>query len=394
MTGYREVTGYAREPIQQSMVSLPEDNNHLSFLHMELGVVLTVQLADATQNSSAMQSSVHRGWQHECTVQVVSNGRGGDYRLANVIIPPSNPSGLDNYEEDLPRPSTKTFSGDELDLSLQRTSPYDLDGDWCVVGFLNGNQDQPFIIKWWTNPNNKLDPQTSGEGSPDLQNRGKTLVQTNRSFRRINGVEILVTPKGDIYLDTNFAGTSPNFSEIVDGRYKRDPVDHGGNIKVALKPTGSLELDWNKPSNGVGIKDGQDQYLPQTNPKNGESPVTERENTYLLVDKDVLELDCATTRVNSDTFVVESETAAHIKSPEVLVGKDGGEVTVQGNRVELGDGSPTTIVLSFVNQEPFNQLLATALAAPSGTPTQNAAAIKAIQLFLAVLSTTIYTKAS
>lgn len=385
MTGYREVTGYAREPIQQSMVSLPEDNNHLSFLHMELGVVLTVQLADATQNRSAMQSSVHRGWQHECTVQIVSNGRGGDYRLANVIIPPDRPSGLDNYEENLPRPSTKTFSGGELDLSLQRTSPYDLDGDWCVVGFLNGDQDQPFIIKWWTNPNNKTDPQTCGEGSPNSQGRGTTLNQTNRYFKRTNGVEVVITPKGDIYVDTNFAGTTPIFSEIIDGRYKRDSVEHGGNVKVSVKPSATLELDWNKPVNSFGAKDVKDQFLPQTNPKNGESSITERENTYLKVDKDVLELDCKDALLQTDSF--------QLNSPDTVLGDSGGDMTIQGS-VALGDGNPSTIVLSFIQQDPFNQLLASALSAPSGSPAQNAAAIVAIQSFLAILSTTIYTKAS
>ena len=47
---FRDITGYAQEPIQQSMQSPPEDNTHLHYLHFELGIVLNVQLADSSNN--------------------------------------------------------------------------------------------------------------------------------------------------------------------------------------------------------------------------------------------------------------------------------------------------------------------------------------------------------
>lgn len=391
---YRDTTGYALEPIQQSMASLPEDNQHLGFLHMELGVIVSVHPADSSNNSSAMQSQVRRGWRHECTVQIVSSGRGGDYRLANVVIPPTRPSGMDNYEESLPRPSTKRVSGGELDLSMQRNDAYDLDGDWCVVGFLNGDQDQPFIVSWWPNPNNKLDPQTSGEGSPNSQGNGSTLNQKNRYFSRTNGVEVCVTPSGDVYFDTNFAGTSPDFSEEERGRYKRDIPDTGGSIKVALKPEASFEIDWNKPANGVGILDNATDYLVQENPKVDQANNTgERENTYLKVNNSVLELLCKAVEFKSDSYLVSADTEIKLKSPSVVIGKSGGTTEIRGN-TSIGDGDLRDILLYQTDIFGFQALQFAATNAPSGSTAQNAAAIKLIQEFLNEITIAIYSQAS
>lgn len=394
---YRDPTGYAGEPMQSSMLSPPEDNQDRQFLHFELGIVIAVYPADSVQNASAMQNQQRRGFRHECTVQIVSNGHGGDYRLANVVIPPTKPSGMDNYREVLPRPTTKTISGVELDLSMQRTSPYDLDGDWCVVGFLNGDLRQPFVAHWWPNPNNRADPQTVGEGSPNQQNQGSTLNQLHRYFERTNGVELVITSKGDIYLDTNLAGGVPDYSKaLVEGRVARETPTTGGNIRTVLKPGAAFEIDWNKPADGTGVLDIKDPQIPQTNPtpSSGSSgSSSERQNTYLKVTKNVLELKCASLRFNSDTFQINADTAFVVQSPDVSIGESEGTTVLQGT-VELGDGYLIPAVQSAVPTTSFKLLKEAAVQAVSGSAAQNAAAIKLIQTFLDQLSAAEYTKVS
>lgn len=394
---FRDPTGYAGEPMQSAMLSPSEDNQDRQFLHFELGIVIAVYLADAVQNASAMQNQQRRGFRHECTVQIVSNGHGGDYRLANVVIPPTKPSGMDNYREALPRPSTRTISGAELDLSMQRTSPYDLDGDWCVVGFLNGDLRQPFIAHWWPNPNNRTDPQTVGEGSPNQQNQGSTLNQLNRYFERTNGVELVITSKGDIYLDTNLAGGVPDYSKaLVEGRIARETPTTGGNIRTVLKSGAAFEIDWNKPADGTGVLDVKDPQIPQTNPtpSSGSSGASsERENTYLKATKNVLELKCASVRFSTDTFNITADTSIQISSPDVSLGESGGTSVIQGT-VEIGDGDLSPAVQSLVSLASFTALKEVAVQAPSGSTAQNAAAIKLIQTFLDQLSATEYTTVS
>lgn len=393
---YRDPTGYANEPMQSAMLSHPLDNQDRQFLHFELGIVVAVYPADSVQNVSAMQNQQRRGFRHECTVQVVSNGHGGDYRLANVVIPPTRPSGMDNYHELLPRPTTKTISGVELDLSMQRTSPYDLDGDWCVVGFLNGDLRQPFVAHWWPNPNNRTDPQTVGEGSPNQQNQGSTLNQLHRYFERTNGVELVITSKGDIYLDTNLAGGVPDYSKaLVEGRSARETPTTGGNIRTILKPGAAFEIDWNKPADGTGVLDTKDPQIPQTNPtpSSGSSGTTERENTYIKVTKNVLELTCESFRFTADTFDIIADSSLILQAPDVSIGESGGKSVIQGF-IDIGDGPLNPVVTSLVPREAFNALKDAAVDAQPGSVAQNAAVIKLIQLLLDTISVTEYTNAS
>ncbi len=393
---YRDPTGYANEPMQSAMLSHPLDNQDRQFLHFELGIVVAVYPADSVQNVSAMQNQQRRGFRHECTVQVVSNGHGGDYRLANVVIPPTRPSGMDNYHELLPRPTSKTISGVELDLSMQRTSPYDLDGDWCVVGFLNGDLRQPFIAHWWPNPNNSFDPQTVGEGSPNQQNQGATLNQLHRYFERTNGVELVITSKGDIYLDTNLAGGVPNYSKaLVEGRVARETPTTGGNIRTILKPGAAFEIDWNKPADGTGVLDTKDPQIPQTNPtpSSGSSGTTERENTYLKVTKNVLELTCESFRFTADTFDIIADSSLILQAPDVSIGESGGKSVIQGF-IDIGDGPLNPVVTSLVPKEAFNALKDAAVDAQPGSVAQNAAVIKLIQSLLDTISVAEYTNAS
>lgn len=405
MSDYRPNLGVGDEPIQSSVVRDMRDYGHLTAISFELGIVLSVYPSDSVNNRTAKASSIRRGWRHECTVQVVGNGHGGDYLLSHVVIPPKSPSGVDSYEEQLPRPCSKTFKeGGEFDPTMRQSTPSDLDGDWCVVGFLKRDYDQPFIVAWWPNPNNTYDPQTEGMGNPDSSGRGKALNQTGRYFKRTNGVEHIITAEGDVYFDTTLAGEEILVTEpIKNGRIAREPSESGGNIRTVLKPTASVEVDFNTPSNGIGILDQKDISLPQSNPAVPSSSSSQRENTYLKLDKDVLHLKCPST-VTFEGSSVELNAAeiASLIAPSVSIGNSDTASFIAGNSLEvetnsvsivspsitIGNGGELPLITSAAAEavSTAHSILTAALATPVTTTAHAAAAITAIGAFCTALN--------
>ena len=382
MSNYRLPVGYAGEPIQQGMVRRPDDNSHLLAGNLELGIIISVYPADSTDNRTAQESVVRRGWRHECTVQIVSSGHNGVYRLTNVVIPPSSPSGVDSYEEQLPRGCTATFKeGGTFDPSMQMSSPYDLDGDWCVVGFLKRDRDQPFILSWWPNPNNPYDPQTGGTGNPTSGGQGTALNQAGRYFRRTNGIEYTVTKNGDVYFDTTFAGEKVSVTEPEkQGRLTRIKSEAGGNIRTVLKTSASVEIDFNTPLDGIGVLDSADPGIPQSNPAANRSSSTQRSNSYLRFNKDVLHLKCPDTiKFTANTVEVIGGERANIVAPTVSIGKEQADIWVTGGgiteeasdiielvapqinltteeTVQINTGNELNIEASFINVTRFPQI--------------------------------------
>lgn len=382
MSDYRSVIGYAKEPMQQSMMHYAQDNSHLLHNRMELGIVLNVYPADHADNRSAIISDVQRGFRHECDVQIVSAGHGGPYVVRHVPITPNMPSGVDNYEEHLPRPcSTKIGSeGGEFDQTMQNNDPYELDGDWCIVGFLNNNIGQPFILRWWPNPNNTYDPATSGDGNPGSTGQGTTLNQFGRVFKRINGIEQIITPEGDIYLDTTYADADIDFEAPSErGRIKRTPSpDSGGNIRVVIKESAAVELDWNLPKDGVGLQDEPNPYLPQANPSERSSSSStpsedNRANTFITLDKDVLKLECprqiefkaeiVRAVASSEVYISAPETT--INSGDVRIGDDGAAVDILGSGIIIGDETAVFALKTDAGEGGYEGLQSAVTAAPA-----------------------------
>lgn len=281
---YRPTTGVDGTNIQQALTVAPGDSVDQSVDRLMLGVVLEVFAPDEDKTRSAQQRDDRRGYVPECTVLIMDDGNSAYLVLENVLITPDAPSGLDDYCERLPRGSSALVSGADLDSTLKQTDPYDLDGDWCVVGFIGGRLEAPFILRWWPNSNNSFDPATSGHGQDDL-----TLVQKRRYFRRTNGVETVITSKGDIIVSTTFAnstvqmGTDPSL-----GRFAR-AVDEevGGSIRVNIKPSQTLEVTFNPQEEGIGIVDSLEPELPQTNPP-PQTPEADGvyDDTYIYADRD------------------------------------------------------------------------------------------------------------
>ncbi len=324
-------------PVQQSLTMRPEDYVGLNVSRLMLGVVLEVYPADDERNRSSYQREDRRGYLHTCSVLVLQDGRGTHFPLENVIITPDAPTGLDSYYECLPRGCSALVTGENWNNQLNHINPYDLDGDWCIVGFMGGSVDQPFIVRWWPHPHNPFDPATSGKTNPNAEGESETLVQVGRMFHRINGVEFTVTKQGHIYVSTYRANSTLRFgSDLapVDGRFPRTLQDSdGGSFRMWVKPSQSFELDWNVPVDGMGVLDVADVGIPQTNPsESGSSSTQEKENTYILIEKDRMDI------MVPEEFKLLSKQRILLESEEETTLTVGGDFTAD----VTGDGSITT----------------------------------------------------
>lgn len=282
-------------PVQQSMTQDPHDYRAQNLDRLMLGVVLSVYPADDEDgNRTAIQTLERRGHTHECTVLILNDGTSTYMQLPNVVITPNAPSGIDDYEERLPRGSSCLTTGEELNSSMHQINPYDLDGDWCVVGYIGGQIDRPFVIRWWPHARNTFDPATSGRGSPDADGVGRALTQVGddldrpqgRYLRRINGVETVITSSGDIILSTTFAGgqIQPG-GDPTRGRFSRTEVDNGGDVRIYMKPSSTIEWTWDPQPDGVGVLDSAEPELPQPNPAGGVR-AGDKNSTYMTVNQE------------------------------------------------------------------------------------------------------------
>ncbi len=282
----RYTTARDGTPIQQSMT---RDSGHKNTYNMDrnvLGIILDVQMADTAANIVAQRVADQRSGMHTATVLVVEDGTGSTSIIKNAVITPSDRSSIHDYWENLPKGSTASLSGEELSTSLSKIDPSSLDGEWCVVSFIGKTLTMPYITNWWPHPRNVFDPATSGAGDPKFSGGGSTLSQDRRFFKRTNGVEYVITKRGDLYLSTTYAG-----SQIVpkgkptNGRYSRTKTPAGGSVRAWIKPGEVLELAFTPQEDGIGIMERADSHLPQTNPRKAQAytkyNATEREGTYV-----------------------------------------------------------------------------------------------------------------
>jgi hypothetical protein len=265
------------------------------------------------------------------------------FTLNNVIITPDSRTGLDDYYERLPKGCSALINGQPWNNEVNNIDPYKLDGDWCVVGFLGGSLDTPYILRWWPHPGNRFDAATSGQSNPNDRVRRPYLVQDSRFFHRINGVEFVISKQGHVYLSTYRANSNLAFGTPLqpqDGRFPRTlNEEEGGSFKAWIKPSQSFELDWNVPTNGLGVLDETDPDLPQTNPARA-GVAQAKENTYLIADQTRFELDVP------ELFKVQSKRRILLTSEEdtTLTTKTSLNIAVETSFNANVKGSYTTLV--------------------------------------------------
>lgn len=375
--GYKDHRAEDKTPIQQAM--LPDSASKVPYTHTKpvLGVVLEVYPSDHENNRSAIMKNDRCGYLHECSVLLVLGDRTRTTILENVIIPPSSPSGVDDYEERLPRPTSMTMSGVPYDESLQFVDPYDLDGDWCVVQFLNGNHSRPYVANWWPSAANTQDPATSGRGED-----GDALEQHRRYFKRVNGVETVVTSTGDVILSTTFANSKVLSGEKSSrGRIARKTnTDDGGSVRLYVKPSQSFEVTFAKQKDGIGAFDKVDEELPQPNPPDGVvMPPGAASASSVTATKDVITVYTPDSQeFTSDSGIYwEAAVEAEMKvgsTLNVIVGgnttiETGGVLELEGSTIKVGEGATDPIIkgnalqawiMGFQVASPFGPLTALA----------------------------------
>lgn len=258
------------------------------------GIILEVRPCDSDKNYSALNAEDFRGHRHECKVLASDYiGREPDLIITNVIIPPDRHSGIDDFDEDLPRGTTGTIDGSHYSDDLRKVDYTKLDGEWCLVGFVGGNIENPFIIGWWPHPANKYDLITSGNKTfgEDLKKTSLAQFDTksgkSRFLRRVNGTVMMVTKNGSVYLDTSEANSTV---KIVNGKYTRTLVDKGGDFQFDLAPKAQLEVNFNEKDHKnprIGVRSNSQE--PQTDvelphpdqPVTGDPKPRETKRTYI-----------------------------------------------------------------------------------------------------------------
>lgn len=305
---------YDWSPVQGSMTQKVGNYKSYSITTPKLGVIMEVRHADHPRNRASMEHDDRRGWMPEATVWLVADGA----VLRHVLIPNQSPSGLDNFEEQLPRASKLTVKGDAFDENISQVDPHDLDGDWCIVQFLDGSIQNPYIANWWPNPRNIYDCATSGHGNPQFTtSKGTSLDQSNRYFKRTNGVEYVVTRQGDIWISTSRAGSRLAPGQVSsDGRFPRSTFGEGGSILLNIKSSETLEVSFDNQVDGIGPGQYANDSLPQANP----APVTPAAKalvqTFIKGTKDNIDIKVPI------RFTVRSKQAVLIEAPDIYLGEN------------------------------------------------------------------------
>ena len=216
---------------QSSLRKQDSDYGHDNIVHPVLGIVLNVYVSDDEANRSGQAMQDGRGSQIEARVLVVNDGSDSPWILPNVAVPPNSSSGVDNFSEEIPKGVSGAVDESQLPSNFTEASSVKLDGDWCVVDFIGGSINQPFIAKWWPHPANHRDPTSAGLAK-------NALLQGRRMVKRYQGTRFAVTSKGTVLIDTSEAN-----HPVKNG--KRIPVDTGGDVRVTIKESKQLELNWN-----------------------------------------------------------------------------------------------------------------------------------------------------
>ena len=294
--------------------------------HPVLGVIINVYTSDDPLNWGAGLTKEVRSTQLAARVLVLNDGSDSPWILPNVVIPPRGCSGYDNYYEEIPKGVTGTIDESKLTSRLTDVSADKWDGDWCVVDFIGGSIDQPFMVTWWPHPANRRDPLTSGaEGN---------LEQGRRLARRFQGTRFVVTEKGTVLIDTSEANHPLS-------KGKRKKKDEGGDIRVTLKESRELELNWN-PS-VFGDPDEKD-FLWEPDPKKKQRKTT---STHVKVNKTLIEAvagERVHLKAKDDGKGTIDASADHVN----LGGPSAPEKLVWGNTFKSADDALSTALDTWV----------------------------------------------
>lgn len=177
---------------------------------------------------------------------------GRQWRFIPKCIVAQERSGLHSGHVWKPRACSMTLTGDTADLN-QGTNPAILDGDHVLVGFIDGNGNQPVIMRALPHPAADVGNEEFGVG-----HRLKLTVEDgDPDFYKHNGSYYGIHKNGDFYIDTTHA----NDGELLDadGEYGHEPeppTDGKGSVVCHLPQDArwSVKLmDMSDPLNPVPV---------------------------------------------------------------------------------------------------------------------------------------------
>lgn len=156
---------------------------------------------------------------------------GRNWRFIPKALVAQERSGLHSGHVWKPRACSMSLTGDPVDLN-QGTNPANLDGDHVLVGFLDGNSNQPVIMRALPHPAADVGNEEFGVG-----HRLKLKVEDgDPDFYKHNGTYYGIHKNGDFYIDTTHA----NDGELLDVEGERghepDPPTDGKGSVVCLLP--------------------------------------------------------------------------------------------------------------------------------------------------------------
>jgi hypothetical protein len=354
-----------------------------------LGIVLEVFTADHPTNRSAIPTPTQRGARIECRVLIVQDYDDRAWIIPNAVVLPTGPTGIDDFSEHVPRPTTQMIDGSTYDGALVNIDYKKLDGDWCVVSFIGGSTTQPYITGWWPHPSNFEDATTGGvprqdPGEPSTDT--KVLNQGRRMFRRFRGTKFTITSTGSLYLDTNESNSI--FSGTSDG-IDRKPRDDGGDIQIDVKPARQLQVNFN-PSVALGTAQPS---LPQPNPP-AAAQDRETKATTVTWNKKLVEMiagEVVRLITNDKNIEIFAKTKVTVK------GDDGNDSVILGSD-DPGACDHAVIGETFMNDRynklvaAFNNHMHNTAVGPTAGPTPSGDPIPALPMSTAQLSPAVKVK--
>jgi hypothetical protein len=309
-----------------------------------LGIVLAVNPSDDPNNLTATATDDDRGWRHECSVLIVDNNGEPNLILENVSLPPGSHSGVDNFDEDLPRGLGQSLlTGKKVPEDFKGIDFNELNAEWCVLNYIGGAIDKPFVQNWYNHPRNTFDPATSGNACLTQVDLAKNKF---RKFRRINGVNLVVNQNGDVYLNTAEANSKVDISS---GNPVRTKYDKGGSVQVDIKSSQQMEFNWNTPVEGLAAgsnsqTQSRDPSLPHVKHREGTPEARGTSRTLLrfkeyeaYVKTSSLNINCATEGSTNGEFVALGENMITLMQGDSTVGS----VTLHNGAIQAisSDGS-------------------------------------------------------
>lgn len=318
---------YLDGSVQQSNHSWNDaDYRDYRIFYPVTGVVLEVFAPDHVANKSNQYDARQRGYYWEATVRILNHGIDADDVIRHVVILPRGASGVNDFSQDVPTPSTQLLDGSEYKSSFSNIDPDKLDGDRCIVQFLGGKYNQPIMTGWFPHPMNTEDPSTGGFAPGVIEQGAPTR-------RRYKGVDVTVTPTGSVFIDTNGGG-----SRIVGrpGGYTREFTEEGGDIQLDVKNSRRLEVNFNVPAPDSNLEPS----LPQPNPNPGGSlsSLRDEDGTRFFMDKDFVRAVAGQV-----AEIMSQASGAFVKVDEK------GDVQADGpGQVVLGDPSVRTALANGV----------------------------------------------